>query len=471
MKKYLLILIAIIIIIPSISESAMVEGVDWAWDATNKSVVWLKNTPSTAYKLAVSSLSSQRSLILNEPYGVRSAVSYEVEDAFANRLKNVTTSNLTKSIGSNLVAGLVMGVAFSCAENYIDWLISQGQDPVLHKKNGLPYKYVDGPMPQPSCPSGCISDPDITVVKGTYQTAAEATAARNSAIDGATCTLNSSGKYSYPCFSGTAGDGMYCVDANNGYYVFSRYALFWESESSQKKWSWLIAPAGSSTPTQVEKIATQEDVKKALENAYNDNPEKWVNAVNDALTDVSNGLKNLNSTILAAHNMGSGEATFPNAISNVYNSMNATNVTNTVNTITNNTEEQNNYNWINQATNADNAVTPDQIRLANEQALRNVLGDDVDVPTDTEPLIPEKLSLTTVLTSFMSSISNLPLANTMRGLTINAGGSSTVCMALPAHLGGTKCFDCSGWQGSLNGIGSILLAVTTLMSMVYVFRG
>jgi hypothetical protein len=93
------------------------------------------------------------------------------------------------------------------------------------------------------------------------------------------------------------------------------------------------------------------------------------------------------------------------------------------------------------------------------------------VPEEAEITLPEKLSLTSILEDFMSAINNLPIMQTLNGLQIVAGGSSTICMDLPSKWGGSKCINCASWEDELNQVGSVLLSVTTLLSFVGLFRG
>lgn len=96
---------------------------------------------------------------------------------------------------------------------------------------------------------------------------------------------------------------------------------------------------------------------------------------------------------------------------------------------------------------------------------------DVPVPSDTLPDVPEKLSLTAVMTSFVSSIGSLPMFQTLQGLHINCSGSSVLCMNLPQKLGGTACFDAGGAVGGINMAGQALLSITSIFMFVWVFRG
>lgn len=110
-----------------------------------------------------------------------------------------------------------------------------------------------------------------------------------------------------------------------------------------------------------------------------------------------------------------------------------------------------------------------QIKEAVKEAVNDETG--VDAPVEDIIVLPTKLSLTTILSSFMTSVNSLPMLTTLRGLTINVTGNSQLCLNLPAGLGGAKCFDGSRIADSLNMFGTVLLSLTTLFSFVGIFRG
>jgi hypothetical protein len=116
-------------------------------------------------------------------------------------------------------------------------------------------------------------------------------------------------------------------------------------------------------------------------------------------------------------------------------------------------------------------LTQAQIQAAVAAALTATLGADVAAPEDVLPVVPDKLSLTTIMESFLTSIAALPMFSTLHGLHINCGGSSVLCMNLPSKLGGNACFDVSGAVGGINMAGQAMLSITTIMMFVWVFRG
>lgn len=113
-----------------------------------------------------------------------------------------------------------------------------------------------------------------------------------------------------------------------------------------------------------------------------------------------------------------------------------------------------------------------QVQAAMNDALSNVLGPQAVAPPDIPIVMPDKLSLTTVMQSFMDSINGLPMMQTLHGLAINvSGGTSQLCLALPTDMGGQRCYDCGNFSTTLAMIGNALLGLTTLFSFLYVFKG
>lgn len=114
-------------------------------------------------------------------------------------------------------------------------------------------------------------------------------------------------------------------------------------------------------------------------------------------------------------------------------------------------------------------LTATGIQSATKAALDDETG--VSEPVEPTTIIPTKLSLTGVMTAFMASINGMPLMVTLRGLTINVSGSSSLCLNMPSNLGGNQCWDAGGMSDGLNMIGTVFLSLTTLFSFVSIFKG
>lgn len=119
------------------------------------------------------------------------------------------------------------------------------------------------------------------------------------------------------------------------------------------------------------------------------------------------------------------------------------------------------------------AASPALTQTAVKTAVKEALDDVTDVPAVVDPtiIIPEKLSLTAVMQSFVNTIKALPIFAALNGITINVSGSSMLCINLPSNLGGSKCWDGSNMQNGLNMIGSAFLGLTTILSFVGIFKG
>jgi len=114
-------------------------------------------------------------------------------------------------------------------------------------------------------------------------------------------------------------------------------------------------------------------------------------------------------------------------------------------------------------------LTEAQTKAAVKAALDDETG--VTVPVDSAIVMPTKLSLTSVLNSFMTSINNLPFVATLSGLTINCSGSSSLCLNMSEKYGGVRCYNAAAAQDSFNSIGTVMLSITSLLSFMYIFRG
>lgn len=124
----------------------------------------------------------------------------------------------------------------------------------------------------------------------------------------------------------------------------------------------------------------------------------------------------------------------------------------------------------NTATNT-HSITQDEVETAVGSVVDGLIDAPAgDLPIDPEILMPTKLSLTTIIGAFMTQLNALPMMNTLHGLTIQCSGTSSLCLNLPAGLGGNKCYDASGMTGALNTIGSALLGLTTVFSFVGIFK-
>lgn len=119
------------------------------------------------------------------------------------------------------------------------------------------------------------------------------------------------------------------------------------------------------------------------------------------------------------------------------------------------------------------AANPALTQTAVQTAVKSALDDETGTndPVDPAIVIPEKLSLTAVMTTFVDTIKALPIYATLNGITINVSGSSTLCINLPSELGGSQCWNGSNMQDGLNMIGSAFLGLTSIISFIGIFKG
>ncbi len=105
-------------------------------------------------------------------------------------------------------------------------------------------------------------------------------------------------------------------------------------------------------------------------------------------------------------------------------------------------------------------------------AVKAAIDDETGVSNPSEPTItnPVKKSLTAIMNTFLQSLNGLPMLQTLRGITVNCSGSSSLCLDLPENYGGSRCWDAAPIQGSLNAIGTALLSITSIIMFIYIFR-
>ncbi len=118
---------------------------------------------------------------------------------------------------------------------------------------------------------------------------------------------------------------------------------------------------------------------------------------------------------------------------------------------------------------ANPAITQTQVKTAVKEAIDDETG--ITPPVDPTISLPEKLSLTTVMNDFWSSVQALPIFNVLNGITINTSGTSNLCIDLPAAYGGQRCYNGANVQDELNMIGTAILGLTTVISFIGVFKG
>lgn len=118
---------------------------------------------------------------------------------------------------------------------------------------------------------------------------------------------------------------------------------------------------------------------------------------------------------------------------------------------------------------ASSSLTEAKVKDAVKTAIDDETG--VVIPVDPEISLPEKLSLTSIMNDFWTSVQALPIFNVLNGITIQTSGSSNLCIDLPSAYGGSRCFNGANVQDELNMIGTAILGLTTVISFIGVFKG
>lgn len=118
---------------------------------------------------------------------------------------------------------------------------------------------------------------------------------------------------------------------------------------------------------------------------------------------------------------------------------------------------------------AASGLTETKVKTAVKEAIDDET--DVTIPVDPTIVLPDKLSLTTVMNDFWNSVQDLPIFNVLNGITINTSGTSNLCVDLPAAYGGQRCYNGANVQDELNMIGTAILGLTTVISFIGVFKG
>jgi hypothetical protein len=211
----------------------------------------------------------------------------------------------------------------------------------------------------------------------------------------------------------------------------------------------------------VEKTTAQ--VEAALKTGLDSGNQTAVNALNESLGRVEQSLNNLsdplNSTSQKTSIQTNLDASIPAGTSTILDEKIA--APDAMQTYLNETM-------------TNSAVQTSSLTKADVQdAVKNAINDDSGVVEPSEPVItpPEKLSLTSVLQSFWDSISNLPIINTIKGITVNCSGTSVICLNLPSNYGGSRCWDAANIQNELNMAGTALLSIVTIFAFIGIFRG
>lgn len=210
--------------------------------------------------------------------------------------------------------------------------------------------------------------------------------------------------------------------------------------------------------------ATQQEIADVVSSGLQNGNSEAETAILDTLKRIETALNNVNDTLNTKSQMTEIKQTLNDSVSDQTK-------TDLDDQLTDPNAEQN-YLDDSIATNSTDSgsnLTKEDVKDAVKNALDDTTG--VSVPVDPTFETPQKLSLTSILQSWMQSINSLPIMNTLNGITITASGSPMLCINLPAKYGGSRCWDVSACQDTFNMIGTALLSMVSIMSFIYIFRG
>lgn len=230
-----------------------------------------------------------------------------------------------------------------------------------------------------------------------------------------------------------------------------------------------FAPAATpdavgSTTSPTLQPATQQDIADVITTGLTNDDPAAKTALVDVLNRVQQALDNVNDTLNTKSQMTEIKQTLNDSVSDQTK-------TDLDDQLTDPDAEQNYLDDSISTTSTDSGsnLTKEDVKDAVKNALDDTTG--VSVPVDPTFETPQKLSLTSILQTWMQSINSLPIMNTLNGITITASGSPIVCINLPAKYGGSICWDVSACQDTFNMIGTALLSMVSIMSFIYIFRG
>lgn len=358
-------------------------------------------------------------------------------------LKNAKTIAL--KLKQPRVAGIGVLLAVNgliyCGEKVFDYVQEQSIDPVLHDRDGLLYKYERGE-----------AIPPCTVASNVHY---------HVCVDSATCWND--------CISSKPTDA-YCGSPKSICGVGG--CAYWNFGGQQH---YYCVPPVNQQYQQTEVPASSNDIHQALDDGLNkadDDAEDITKTIVDQASTAYNdnpavtGAKSLSGTDVADQ----VKTAVDDALDDAENYPSVVELTDEAA----NTSEND---ILDRAESDVDAADSDSGSIANffkavKAALISFFGDlspvDVVEPTFSDP---EKSNLTSILQSFTSSIRNLPIIATLNGVAISCSGSSNLCVELPDKYGGTRCYNGSNIQDTLNAIGTACLSIISLISFIYIFRG
>lgn len=96
------------------------------------------------------------------------------------------------------------------------------------------------------------------------------------------------------------------------------------------------------------------------------------------------------------------------------------------------------------------------------------------IEAETLPTIPQKITITSVITDWWSGFQSLPVISMFTGMSVTASGSPVISFDIPAFIGGSATnftYDMSQHESVWSFMGNILLMITGVRWTMYLFEG
>ena len=131
----------------------------------------------------------------------------------------------------------------------------------------------------------------------------------------------------------------------------------------------------------------------------------------------------------------------------------------------------NNYTSSSLVTNANTTKIAPQYDYTEQihNGVAEALNDNNTAIAESNPVVPDKKSLTDIINTYVSSLSSLPVVNILQGVHIDCSGASSV-FSIPSLSGGSVRYDFAPYTSGIDFIGNILYFLSCLECVFYLFR-
>jgi hypothetical protein len=358
---------------------------------------------------------------------------------------------LTKAIAGGIVTYLAIAGVSYVANEYIDWLMGQ-TPPMYYSQDGVLTRDIQNTAYGP---------PEDAAIGANAIGRCETSCGVGHCILRDVCYTRASDCSTIPAWYG-GGLGWFSSSVIINGFIYD-YTVWQWAESPTKHYVGVVYTCTNQQTRTVPTAVTYPDLYNLVAEDIDDATDETAPIVDI----VNKGIDKAADLTAGGAGIKAAPGTLPRAIEDIINQAIPDDVA------TDLEEKLNDPTVVDEAIDKDVADTDSQKSITDgvTDAMKSFFGDDVAVPVDVTPGLPSKLSLTSIMQSFMNSINNMPIISTLRGITINASGSSVLCVDLPANYGGSRCYDAASAQSTFNMIGTILLSMTTIFCFIQLFRG